>query len=50
MRDAVLKRRTDEALVRVVVPIVTGEEEAFAAARALAVQVKPALDRALPSV
>jgi len=49
LRDAALRRRTDEALVRIVVPLTSGgEDEAFALARRVALEVKPALDRALP--
>jgi len=49
LRDAALRRRTDEALVRIVVPIATDDDDkAFALASRVALQVKPALDRALP--
>jgi EpsI family protein len=48
LRDAATKRRTDEALVRIVVPIVESEEASFQFARRLAEQVKPALDEAMP--
>ena len=48
LRDAALKRRTDEALARVVVPINTTEEEAFELAREIAVGLMPGLDRSLP--
>lgn len=49
LRDAALRRRTDEALVRIVVSLSSDDEgEAFALAKRVALQVKPALDRALP--
>ena len=48
LRDAALKRRSDEALVRIVVPIVDSEEKAFEVARSAASSVIPQLDRALP--
>jgi EpsI family protein len=50
LRDAALKQRSDEALVRVVVPIRGGDHDAaFAAAREAAERVIPALWDALPS-
>jgi EpsI family protein len=48
LRDAATRRRTDEALARVAVPIVDGEEEAIRLARELAVLIQPSLDTALP--
>jgi len=48
IQDAVLRGRTDEALVRVVVPIADSEEQAFAIAAAAASVVMPALEAALP--
>jgi len=49
LRDAALRRRTDEALVRIVVPLEADDDgHAFALASRVALQVKPALDRALP--
>lgn len=48
LRDAALRQRSDEALVRVVVPVITSEEEAFETARRTAGQLIPAVDRALP--
>ena len=48
LRDAALRRRSDEALVRVVVPIVGSEDQALAAAVGAAVALIPALDTALP--
>ena len=49
LRDASLKRRSDEALVRVVVPVVEGEGQAFELAREVAEGLLPALDEALPA-
>lgn len=50
LRDAALRRRTDEALVRIVVPIGPDDEErAFSVARDVALRVRPALDEALPA-
>jgi len=48
LRDAALKRRSDEALVRIVVPVTSTEEAAFEKASAAAARVIPAVDRALP--
>jgi EpsI family protein len=48
LRDAALKRRTDEALVRIVVPITSSEADSFSMAQEIAAGIKPALDRALP--
>jgi EpsI family protein len=48
LRDAALRQRSDEALVRIVVPFETTEEAAFERARAVASTVIPQLDRALP--
>ena len=50
LRDAALRKRTEEALVRIVVPIQDGDSEsAFDAARSAAERVIPALWGALPS-
>jgi EpsI family protein len=50
LRDAALRRRTDEALVRIVVPVSQGvDDEAFALAQQVALEIKPALDQVLPS-
>ena len=49
LRDAALKRRTDEALVRIVVPVTNTEENAFVRARELAERVIPTLYEALPN-
>jgi len=48
LRDAVLKRRTDEALVRIVVPIRSSEEQALTLAEKIAAELAPAVYRALP--
>lgn len=48
LRDSALRRRSDEALVRVVVPITGSEEEAFVRASDAAAALVPAVDRALP--
>ncbi len=49
LRDSALHKRTEEALVRVVVPIMGTEAEAFALAASVAASIAPALDAALPS-
>lgn len=49
LRDAALRRRSDEALVRVVVPMAGPEPPAEALARSIAVEVIPAVTAALPS-
>jgi EpsI family protein len=49
MRDAALERRSDEALVRIVVPIVTSEDASAVIAERAASILIPSLDRALPS-
>lgn len=48
LRDAALRRRTDEALVRIVVPITESEEASFSFARRIATELMPAVDRVLP--
>jgi EpsI family protein len=48
LRDAITMRRTDEALVRIVVSIDGSEDEALAFAREIATELKPAVDQALP--
>lgn len=48
LKDAALRGRSDEALVRIVVPIETSEEDAFRVARDAARQVLPAVNTALP--
>lgn len=49
LRDAALKRRTDEALVRIVVPITTSEEDAFGFASEVARDLVGEVYRALPA-
>ncbi len=49
LRDAALERRTDEALVRIVVPIGESEQEAFEAARAVAGELIPQVEAVLPA-
>jgi len=49
LRDAALRRRSEEALVRIVVPIDSGEARALALASRVAGVIAPALERALPS-
>jgi EpsI family protein len=49
LRDAALRRRSDEALVRIVVPVRASEAEAVRLARSAAATIAPALTRALPS-
>ena len=48
LRDAAIKRRTDEALVRIVVPTTTTEEDAFREAARVAAQLVPAVNQAMP--
>ncbi|MCI0433645.1 MAG: EpsI family protein [Gemmatimonadetes bacterium] len=48
LRDAALRRRSEEALVRVMVPITAGEAASFELASRLAAAVMPAVSRALP--
>jgi EpsI family protein len=48
LRDAAIKRRTDEALVRIVVPTTGTEEEAFREAARVAAQLVPAVNKAIP--
>ncbi|HKI94202.1 MAG TPA: EpsI family protein [Gemmatimonadales bacterium] len=49
LRDAALRQRSEEALVRIVVPVTTSEDSAFTVARGVAERVAPDLARALPS-
>ncbi len=49
LRDGAFRKRTEEALVRIVVPIVRSEAESFALAARVAAAVAPALQAALPS-
>jgi hypothetical protein len=48
VRDAALRRRSEEALVRIVVPIRTSEAEAFALASRIAGRLVNTLGTALP--
>jgi EpsI family protein len=48
LRDAAIKKRTEEALVRIVVPITESEDQAFEQATRVAATVIPAVSRALP--
>jgi EpsI family protein len=48
LRDAAIRQRSDEALVRIVVPVTTTVDDAFVTARDVASTVIPDLDRALP--
>lgn len=48
LRDAALRQRSDEALVRIVVPILDSEETAFKLAESVARELVPGLDTALP--
>ena len=49
LRDAALRQRSEEALVRIVVPVVRGEEAAFQRAASVARTVMPEVFRALPA-
>ncbi len=49
LRDAALRRRSEEALVRIVVPIKDSEEVAFQLAVAVAIELVPAVGIALPN-
>lgn len=49
LRDAALRRRSDEALVRVVVPVTTDEAQALTFATTVAAQLMPRIDEALPT-
>ncbi len=49
LRDQALLGRSDEALVRVVVPVVNGEAAAYSRATEVARELVPAVRRALPS-
>lgn len=48
LRDAALHGRSDEALVRIVVPITESEDAAFELASDAALRVLPAVDQSLP--
>jgi hypothetical protein len=49
IRDASLRNRTDEALVRIVVPISGSEADAEALAQRVAKRLVPVLQQILPS-
>lgn len=49
LRDATLKRRTDEALVRVIVPVTSTEAEAEALARRVAGRLVAEVERVVPA-
>lgn len=49
LRDSALRRRSDEALVRIVVPVTASEAAAESIARRVAVELAPAVSRALPT-
>lgn len=48
LRDAALRHRSEEALVRIIVPVTSSEEQAFGLAARAARTVLPALATALP--
>ena len=48
LRDAALRRRSDEALVRILVPVAGDEEAAFDAAARIAAAIAPAVGSAVP--
>jgi EpsI family protein len=50
LRDAALRGRSEEALVRVLVPVRESEEASFALAAQVARTVVPAVERALPTM
>ena len=50
LRDAALLGRTEEALVRIVVPVWSSEEASLAQAVRIAEKVVPAMFRALPGM
>ena len=49
LRDAALRQRSDEALVRIVVPRSGSEEDSFRLAQSVAERLIPVLDQALPN-
>lgn len=49
VRDAALRRRSEEALVRIVVPMTTDEDEVLRLATAMASRLVPAVALALPA-
>jgi EpsI family protein len=48
LRDSMFRQRSDEALVRIVVPVATTEEDALELAARVAADLAPAVDRVLP--
>ena len=49
LRDAALRRRSEEALVRIVVPVTTSEAAAFDVATGMGRRIVPAVFAALPT-
>lgn len=49
LRDSALRRRSDEALVRIIVPVTGSEKDAFRLASEFAAKVVPAVRSALPA-
>lgn len=49
LRDAATRGRTEEALVRIIVPVTAGVDAAFALGASVAADVIPAVDQALPT-
>ena len=49
LRDAALRQRSEEALVRIVVPVRQGDQGAFELAAGATVSVIPAIQAALPN-
>jgi EpsI family protein len=49
LRDSALRGRSDEALVRVIVPVTGSEQDAFKLASRVAGEMVPAVNRSLPS-
>jgi EpsI family protein len=49
LRDAALKRRSEEALVRVMVPVTSSEDRAFELASKVAAELVAAMNSALPT-
>lgn len=50
LRDSALHGRSDEALVRIVVPLESSEDAAFEAASRIAAEVVPAVESAVPEL
>ena len=49
LRDAAVHRRSEEAIVRVMVPVYGSEEDAFKLAASVAARLMPAVEQALPT-